>query len=232
MRKFVWFLLCFLSCAWSYGQTPQLGTKNGRRFPMVIFSTVLWDANPSSYSIAIDSTGTATYQSSSSAVAQSGVPYTVEFQASDASRRMAFNVARRLDFFSGTYNNTVEAPNKASVRTLAYHSPEVNNQITFSQSSDPDVQELTTVFEEISATFESSRRLMILLDRNKAGIADELQTMQKIAERHRVREFQVVAPVLKRISTDPGVAETVRQQAVAILASVSQSSWPSGLNGH
>jgi hypothetical protein len=226
MRKLLALILSLSSCGFIFAQTPQLGTKNGRRFPMVIFSSVLWDGNPSFYSIAIDSTGTATYQSSSNSVTQTGVPYTVEFQASDASRRMAFNVARRLDFFSGTYKNILNTPDRASVHTLGYHSPEINNQITFTESSDPDVEELTTVFEEISATFESSHRLSILLDRNRAGLANELQTLQKIAERHRVREFQVVAPVLKRIATDSGLPEPVRQQASVILSSASQSSWP------
>src|SRR5437764_11944317 len=67
-------LLCSVGLA---AQSPQLRTRNGGRFPTVVFNSVLWSANPSSYSLAVDSTGAATYQSTQDSVDRTGVPYTV-----------------------------------------------------------------------------------------------------------------------------------------------------------
>ena len=82
-------------------QNPQLHTPRSRRFPTVLFSSVLWGADPAYYSIALDSSGTATYESLPASVGENGVPYTMEFQVSDRTRRVAFNLAQGLDFFSG-----------------------------------------------------------------------------------------------------------------------------------
>ena len=204
-------------------QNPQLQTKNGRRFPTVVFSSVFWNANPPSYSLAVDATGAATYQSTQDSVERSGVPYMIEFQTSDATRRMTFNIVRQLNFLSGDFLASVGTPEKVPVRTLGYHDITYNNQVTYSESSDSEIQELTSVFEEISATFEFARRLGYLHQHDKGGLEAELIRMQTSAERHRLRELQAVTPSLKSIASDATLSETVRKHAEAILAFVRKS---------
>lgn len=206
-----------------WAQNPQLQTKNGRRFPTVVFSSVFWNANPPSYSLAVDATGAATYQSTQDSGERAGVPYLIEFQTSDATRRMTFNIVRQLNFLSGDFPASVGTPEKVPVRTLAYHDITYNNQITYSQSSDSEIQELTSVFEEISATFEFARRLGYLHQHDKEGLEAELTRMQTSAERHRLRELQAVTPSLKSIASDAALSETVRKHAEAILAFVRKS---------
>src|SRR3984957_11812885 len=139
-----------LVCSGSlFAQNPQLQTKNGRSFPTVIFNSVFWDANPSSYSIALDSTGAATYQSTPDSADRTGVPYTIEFQSSDATRRVTFNVVRQLNFLNDDFPASAGSPEKIPVRTLPYHDITFDNQITYSESADSNIQELTSVFEEI-----------------------------------------------------------------------------------
>src|SRR5207248_4615377 len=70
-------------CSTLFAQNPQLHTKIGSSFPTVIFTSVLWSADPSYYSIAIDSTGTTTYQSAPDSIEKTGVPYMIQFQVSD-----------------------------------------------------------------------------------------------------------------------------------------------------
>src|SRR5436305_1679448 len=198
-------------------QSPQLRTRNGGRFPTVVFNSVLWSANPSSYSLAVDSTGAATYQSTQDSVERTGVPYVVEFQASDATRRMTFNIVRQLNFLSGDFPTYSGTPEKIPVRTLAYHDITYDNRVTYSESSDSQIQELTSVFEEISATFEFARRLSYLHQHDKERLEPELTRMQASAERHMLRELQAVTPALKSIALDPSLSENVRKQAQAIL---------------
>ena len=199
------------------GQNPQLQTHNGSRFPTVVFSSVLWNASPASYSIAVDATGTATYQSTQDSVERTGVPYTIEFQTTDATRRITFNIARELNLFSGDFPVSLGSPQTTPVRTLAYHDITFNNHITYSDSTDSQIQELTSVFEEISATFEFARRLGYLHQHDKERLEPELTRMQASAERHMLRELQAVTPALKSIALDNRLSESVRKQAEAIL---------------
>jgi hypothetical protein len=204
-------------CSTAMGQNPQLQTRNGGRFPTVVFSSVLWNANPASYSIAVDGTGAATYQSTQESIDRTGVPYSIEFQTTDATRRIVFNIARELNLFNGDFPVSLGSPESAPVRTLTYHDITFNNHITYSDSTDSQIQELTSVFEEISATFEFARRLSYLHQHDKERLEPELTRMQASAERHMLRELQAVTPALKSIALDSSLSESVRKQAQAIL---------------
>jgi len=211
-------LVALIACSSNaMGQNPQLRTRNGSRFATVVFSSVLWNANPASYSIAVDATGAATYQSAQDSVDRTGVPYSIEFQTSDATRRITFNIARELNLFSGDFPVSMGSPQTTPVRTLVYHDIALNNHITYSDSTDSQIQELTSVFEEISATFEFARRLGYLHQHDKERLQPELTRMQASAERHMLRELQAVTPALKSIALDTSLSESVRKQAEAIL---------------
>jgi len=199
------------------GQNPQLHTTAGSRFPTVIFTSVLWTAEPSYYSIAIDSTGTATYQSAPDSIGKTGVPYTIEFQVTDRTRRITFNVARQLDYFGEKTQASLSSPQSNSVRTLAYHDSRLRNQITYSSSSDSEIEELTSVFEDISRTLEFGRRLTYFREQDHNRLASELERLQAEGTRHSLRELQAIAPVLKGIAADERVDQASRQRAEDLL---------------
>ena len=198
-------------------QNPQLHTRAGSRFPTVVFTSVLWSADPSYYSIAIDSSGTATYQSAPESIEKTGVPYTIEFQVSDRTRRITFNVARQLDYFGVQPQAPVNSAQNSSVRTLAYHDSNFNNRITYSSSSDSEILELTTVFEEISGTLEFGRRLAYFHQHDISRLDGELDRLQTHADGRSLREFQAIAPILRSISSDQALATGPRQKANALL---------------
>ena len=203
--------------SWSISQNPQLHTRNGKRFPTVVFTSVLWTADPSYYSVAIDSMGAATYLSAPNSVENTGVPYTVEFQVSDRTRRITFTVAQRLDFFSGDPAAPIPSPDRSSIRTLTYTDGYFNNRFTYSTPSNPDLDELTSVFEELSETFESGRRLAYNQEHDKNAIDAELQQLRARAERHRARELQALVPVLRRLAADQRLATATRNEAGTLL---------------
>ena len=183
----------------------------------MIFTSVLWTADPSYYSIAIDAAGTATYQSAPDSVEKTGAPYMIEFQVSDRTRRTAFNVTRQLDFFREGAGESVTSAQNASVRTLGYHDSQFHNQITFSISSDTEIEELASIFEEISETLEFGRRLAYFHKNDNSALAAELDRLQTSADRRTLREFSAIAPILRSIVSDNHLETAPRHKAETIL---------------
>jgi hypothetical protein len=200
-----------------FAQNPQLHTRSGSRFPTVIFTSVRWNVDPSCYSLAIDSTGTATYQSAPASMGLTGVPYMVEFQVSDRTRRMAFNVTRQLDFFRERSGEPLSSAQDNRVRTLAYHDSQFHNQVTYSSSPDSAIEELTSVFEEISETLEFGRRLAYFHEHDRGTLDGELDRLQTRADRRSLRELAVIAPILRSITLDNRVESAPRHKAEALL---------------
>jgi len=217
-RRLTPIAIMMVLCSSLLAQNPQLHTRNGSRFPTVIFTSVLWTADPSYYSIAIDAAGTATYQSAPDSVEKTGAPYMIEFQVSDRTRRTAFNVTRQLDFFRERADESVSSAQNASVRTLGYHDSQFHNQITFSISSDTEIEELASIFEEISETLEFGRRLAYFHKNDNSALDAELDRLQtRSADRRTLREFSAIAPILRSIVSDNRLEAAPRHKAEAIL---------------
>lgn len=217
----MWLLLAsagvVMCSSWMFGQNPQVEISNPPRFPTIVFSSVLWTTDPPYYSIAIDSSGVATYLSAPNSLEKTGVPYTIEFHASDRTRRITFNLARNLDFFAGESPQTTGVPLKVSIRTLAYMNGHLNNQFTFTAPPGPDFEEITSVFEQLSETLECGRRLAFLQEQNPKSVGAELESLQKLVDRHQIREFQALAGVLRGVASDQRLDAPTRNLAGTLL---------------
>jgi hypothetical protein len=211
-----------LAVVCSFAQNPQIHTSSGSRFPTVIFTSVLWTADPSYYSLAIDSSGTATYQSAPDSIEHTGVPYTVEFQVSDRTRRTAFNVTRELDYFREQLGEPLTSAQNSSVRTLGYHDSQLHTQVTYGASPDPEIEELTSIFEGISETLEFGRRLRYFHEHDRRALDGELDRLQASADRRTLRELPVIAPVLRSIAGDDRVESASREKAESLLNRLSK----------
>ena len=209
-----------------FAQNPQLQLKTSGQFPNVIFHAVRWNADPSFYSIAIDATGTATYLSSPEGVAKTGTPYTTEFQVSDRTRRIVLNLAQKLGYFAGGYGETQSSPEIHNVYTLAYRYGSVNNQYTYSTSSDADLEELTSVFEELSQTFEFGRKLTEFALHNHRAIGPQLDAMRAKADRRALRDLPALIPILRNLLVDPRVDAAARTQANSLIRLAQSSGRP------
>src|SRR5579864_437928 len=207
-----------LSCSsLLFSQNPQVESGNPQRFPTIVFSSVLWTADPPYYSIAIDSSGVATYLSAPNSLQKTGVPYTIEFHASDRTRRITFNLARNLDFFAGQSAEPAALPMKDTVRTVAYINDHLNNQFTYTAPPGPDFEEITSVFEQLSETLECGRRLAYLQEQKPKSVSAELQSLQKLVDRHQIREFQALVGVLRGVTSDPRLDASTRNLAGTLL---------------
>ena len=146
----------------------------------------------------------------------------VEFRVSDRTRRMAFNVTRELDFFRERTGESLSSAQANSVRTLTYHDSQIHNQFTFSSSTDSAVEELTSVFEDISETLEFGRRLAYFHEHDRSALDGELDRLQTRADRRTLRELAVIAPTLRSIALDDRVESAPRHKAEALLNGLPQ----------
>lgn len=211
-----------LGCAWlASTQNPQLETRNGRQFATVVFSWERSSASPPYYSIAIDSTGNATYQSAPQATEQTGMPYTVEFLAPAPIRDRVFAMVQKLNFLKPS-SELSNIPQTRSVKTLVFREGKTDNQINFVTPENPLVRQLTVLFENISTTVEFGRRLSYLDSRKnelhrRRRIMVELKQMQSMERKGRLEDLPAVAPVLRQIASDKTLNKGARTRAEAIL---------------
>jgi len=204
-------------CSLAFGQNPQLQTVNGQRFPTVVFTWTLWTADPSYYSIAVDSSGSATYRSAPTALVHSGVPYMVEFQVGDRTRREIFNISQQLEYFGQEIKTLVDSPANSSVLTLSYHYSRLNNEITYSTTSDEELEEITSIFEGVSETLESGRRLNYFHEHNPEELDSELTNMAGKDDHHQLRDLQALSATLYGIAFDKRLAAATRHRAELLL---------------
>jgi hypothetical protein len=79
------------------------------------------------------------------------------------------------------------------------------------------VQQLTTIFQTVSATLEYGRRLSYFHRYQKLALDAELKLMEDQARRGELAELQSVKPILQQIYDDSSVMKVVRARALRIM---------------
>ncbi|MBV8205971.1 MAG: hypothetical protein JO041_04200 [Acidobacteria bacterium] len=191
--------------------------------PTVIFDLTFYGANPSHYSVAVSANGSAAYQSNggedNAATGQStGVPEMVVFTMSEAGRNRVFELARKLNYFDGKFDYTKSRIANTGSKMLVFADSTRHVSTTYNYSQNADIQELTRIFQSISATLEYGRRLEHDLRYDKLDLYKQLNDMLKQADAGELAELQAVAPVLQRISGDSTVMHVARVDSDRLLA--------------
>ena len=210
-------------CIMGVGQDLNPQTRNAGLFPTVVFSCSRSGASPPYYSIAVDSTGNATYQSIPNSVARTGAPYTMEFLASNTTRTQIFGMIESLHFLRGLGNDPKFSVASSS-HTLIFTEGVQRNEIQYDTVSDPNVKNLTSLFERISSTMEFGRRLGIMEQNDPSAIEAEIGRMKDMIQAKQLAELQTLSPILLRIASDSRVSPNSRQQAQLVLNRIGTSS--------
>jgi hypothetical protein len=211
---------CVLTCSLAVAQKPDLEPQRpDAPVPTVTFTRNWPQAMPEYYSISVEQTGRAAYQSNGKVTADAapGDPYFVKFTMSAPTRRRIFDLARQADYFRGKFDFKKGNIANTGAKTLSYAEGERRSETSYNWSQDAAIQQLTTIFENISVTLESGRRLAYLYRHDKLGLDLELKNMQQAAQNGSLPEVQTVEPVLKQIAQDPAVMRIARQRAQALL---------------
>jgi hypothetical protein len=79
------------------------------------------------------------------------------------------------------------------------------------------VQELTTLFQNLSTTLEFGRRLDYYYHYQKLALDEELKRMEQMLKEKNLEEVQAIAPILQKILADSSVINVTRGRAQRLL---------------
>ncbi len=205
----------------TFAQTPTLEPNSKTSpLPIVSFDFVLPGTTPPHYSIAVEPDGKAAYRADEAppAGAAAGEPYTLKFLLSQPTRTRIFDLALELNCFQGTFefHGSARIANMGA-KTLKCAYADHETQTTYNYSTNVKLQELSTIFQNISNTLEYGRRLAFLHRFDKLGLEAEMKSMEEQARNNRLAELQAVAPQLESILNDHAVINVTRRRAEHLL---------------
>jgi hypothetical protein len=186
--------------------------------PIVSFDFLLEGSVPPHYSVAVAPDGKATYRSEEApAAAVPPQPYLHQFLVSDPTRARIFDLAAALQCFQGQFEYRGGRIANMGAKTLKCTWAGRESQTTFNYSTNLRLQELTTLFQNISNTMEHGRRLDYLQRYEKLGLEAELKFMEEQEKNKLLAELQAVAPQLERIVNDGSILNVTRHRAEHLL---------------
>lgn len=184
-------------------------------FPSVKFTQEQWSLNPPTYSIKVNTAGNGHYESTPNSAEQTGQNYTQEFNISDGSKNKIFNALQALNFFNKTIEDV--QPGDGGTRTLVYSYGGNQTVATYHATSNPTAQQLTKLFQSMSETFETGRRLDKLHQAKDPALGDVVARMLTRAQAGELVELQVILPTLQSIASDTSVDKAIRNQVNAVI---------------
>ncbi len=208
-----------LTCV-SLAQTPNPEPRAKEpALPIVSFDFVLDGTEPPHYAIAVEPDGQATYRADDVAKTDSAPmqPYWQRFHISGPTGARIFDLARALNCFKGDFEYRGSRVANMGAKTLKCAYSDRESQTTYNHSTNPQLQELTTIFQNMANTMEHGRRLDFLHRYDKLGLEAELKAMEEQEKSKRLGELQAVAPQLERIVNDSSILNVTRHRAEHLL---------------
>jgi hypothetical protein len=173
------------------------------------------------YSIAVQAGGKAHFEGVPHAgEAGDTSPFQQDFTMSEANQRKIFALAGKLNYFHGDYDSHKKRIAHTGKKTLAYDSPQARGTTTYDWSQNPDVQELTRTFQNISVTLDYGRKLAYQLRFDRLGMSERLRQLEELEAGHEVAELQAIAPILRKIADDPDMMHISQLSALHLLKTI------------
>jgi hypothetical protein len=184
----------------------------------VAFSCDFPGSNPSHYSLTVTSTRQASYTSdgklnaikdsdSNDAASTADSPFRMGFTLSPATTAHIFDLARASHYFEGNVDSR-----KKNIASTG------DKILTYRYSPVPAVQELTSLFQNLSSAVEFGRRLDYEYRYQKLALDEEMKRMEDTTTLQDVgADLPSAAPVLQKIADDPSVINPVRARAMRLL---------------
>jgi hypothetical protein len=203
--------LCLLFVASAAAQNSDASVSFTFDFPR---------SQPDHYVISVNSDGHTSYVSSGrfDNAEEPADPFKLELVISPATSARIFDLARRADYFQGSLDSKKKNLALTGAKTLAYHSAGKSGSATYNYSQNKAVQDLTSLFQDLSTTLEFGRRLEFYHQYQKLGLDEELKRLEDMAKGHSLEELSALSPILQQIAQDPTVINPVRSRAEKLLA--------------
>jgi hypothetical protein len=205
------FWLLVLVCGIAHAQAPELAT--------VTFTLDFPGSRPSHYFVQVQADGKGHYESIGqiSSESEESDSFTYEFAVSPATRDKIFEYSAKAGYFQKDLDSHRKNMAFTGRKTLAYKNAGRTSEATFNYSPDPTTQELTNLFQGLSATLEFGHRLEYFRRYQKLALDEEMKRMQESARTSPPVEIEAIAPILEQLIADTGVTNITRARAQRLL---------------
>ena len=185
----------------------------------VVFSLDFPGSQPGHYSVQVQSDGKAHYESSGrpSSGSDESDNFDYEFTISPATREKIFALSAKAGYFQKDLDSHRKNMAYTGKKTLSYKNAQRSGESTYNYSPDVAVQELTNLFQGLSATLELGHRLEYSLRYQKLALAEDLKRTEESARLSPPVEIQAIAPILQQIIADSSVMNVTRARAQRLL---------------
>lgn len=199
-------------CLAASGQLPAASVRFSLDFP---------GANPSHYELVVANDGEGSYTSNGKFDENSdaAAPAALKFTVSENIRAQIFDLAKRAHYFTGKVDSGRKNIANTGEKTLVYKDASHNSQATYNYSPIQPIEQLTSIFQNLSTTMEFGRRLAYLHQYEKLALDDQLKRMEDMQRENDLGDVQAIAPVLKEIANDSSVMNVSRARALRLLNS-------------
>lgn len=187
--------------------------------PTVTFHCDFPGSDPAHYGISVSSDGQASYISDGKLTpdSDSSEPDTVDFNLPQTSLSQVFDLTKKAHYFEGDVDSRKKNIASTGEKTLTYKDAQRSVSVTYNYSLIPAVQELTTLFQNLSSTLEYGRRIEYDHHYQKLALDEELKRMDDASSRGGLGDVTVIAPILKKVVDDPSVVNGARARAQRLL---------------
>jgi hypothetical protein len=186
---------------------------------VVAFTIDFPESQPEHYSIRVQSDGPARYGSSGriSADSDDTDSFDLDFSVGAATRQKIFDLAAKAGYFQKGVESRHKGMAFTGKKTLSYKDARRSGESTFNYSSNPAVQELTSLMQSLSSTLEFGHRLKYDRQYQKLALDEELKRMEEIARANELVEVAAIQPILDQIVADPSIINITRARAQRLL---------------
>ncbi|MGH9510889.1 MAG: hypothetical protein ACRD2U_02005 [Terriglobales bacterium] len=177
-------------------------------------------SEPEHYTISVGADCRASYQSDGKVTEQSAgdESYHYDFTVTPPNCSRIFDLAKRARYFDGAIDSKRKNIAATGTKILSYKDAQRNAKATYNYSPLPEVQDLTALFQDMSATMEFGRRLEYDHRYQKLALDEDLRRMDESAGRSGLQEIPAISPVLQKIVDDPSLMNVIRARAQRMLA--------------
>jgi len=197
-----------------------LVAESGRGSATVSFVLDFPGANPGHYEITVgeDGRGSCSSNGQLNKDSEPADPTPLQFTLSDKVRKQIFDLAQRADHFKGKVDSGNKKIANTGVKVLTYKTENESSHATYNYSPVAPVQQLTTIFQDLSTTLEFGRRLNYFRKYQKLALDEDLKRMEEMQKEDNLGDIQAIAPILNEIANDPSVINVSRSRALRLLA--------------
>ena len=213
LKSSVLLIFCVAAALTSFAQNSLDPGAPSSQAPTVVYEQDWKVADPEWYQISINSSGEASYRSRSHAKdGETSEPYNRQFIASAATRNLVFQLAKSLNQFHGNFESRSKVA-QTGKKTLTYRDGQKESSTSLNYSDNQEMNQLISIFQRISTTFELAQKLDFDVRFDKLGIDRDLKSLEHLEADHQLAELQVISPLLERIANDNGIMNIARQRA-------------------